>query len=78
MPKKRCSRSLACKGTSAAAAKQRPRQEDAQQRDSRLVLAHLAHSLASNLQVTLWCHQGSVIEAQSLERRPRATVEGAP
>ena len=37
-------------GTSAAAAKRRRRQEDAQQRDSRLALARLAHSVASNLQ----------------------------
>ena len=49
MPKRRCSRSLACKGTSAAAAKRRHCQ-DAQQRDTRLALARLAHSLASNLQ----------------------------
>ena len=49
MPKRR-SRSLARKGTSAAAAKGRRCQEDAQQRDTRLALACLAHSLASNLQ----------------------------
>ena len=62
MSKRRRSRSLARKGTSAAAAKRRRRQEDAQQRDSRLALAHLAHYLASILQVPLWCHQVSVIE----------------
>ena len=78
MPKKRHSRSLACKGTSAAAAKRMRRQEDDQQRDSSLALARLAHFLASNLQVPLWCHQVFFMEAQSLERRRRATVEGAP
>ena len=78
MPKRRRSRSLARKGTSAAAAEQRRRQEDAQQRDSGLALACLAHSLASNLQVPLWCRQGSVMEAQSSERRRRAAVKRAP
>ena len=68
MPKRRHSRSLARKGTSAAAAERSRRQEDAQQRDSRLALAHLAHSLASNLQVPLSCQHGSVVEAQSSER----------
>ena len=68
MPKKRRLRSLARKGTPAAAAKRRRLQEDAQQRDSRLALAHLEHSLASNPQVPLWCHQVSVVEAQSSER----------
>ena len=48
MPKRRRSRSLARKGTLAAAAKRR-RWQDAQQRDSGLALARLAHSLASNL-----------------------------
>ena len=65
MPQRRRSRSLVHKGISAAAAKRRRRQEDAQQRDNRLALARLAHYLASNLQVPLWCHQGSVMEAQS-------------
>ena len=37
------------------------------QRDSRLALARLLHSLASNLQVSLWCHQGSVMKAKSSE-----------
>ena len=32
-------------------------------RDSRLALSRLVHSLASNLQVPLWCQQGSVVEA---------------
>ena len=65
--------------TSAAAAKRRRRQEDAQQRDSRLALARLAHSLASNLHVPLLCHQGSIMEAQSSERRcRRSTVEMKP
>ena len=77
MPKRRRLCSLERKGTSAAAAKQRRCQEDAQQRDSRLALARLVHSVASNLQVLLWCHQGSVMEAQSSERRRRATVKGA-
>ena len=60
MPKRRRSRSLADKGTSAAdaidegAAKKMPSGET----------VGLAHSLASNLQVPLWCHQGSVMEAQ--------------
>ena len=53
MPKRGRSRSLARKGTSAAAAKRRRCQEDAHQRDSRLALAHLAFSSASNLQVPL-------------------------
>ena len=61
--------SLAHKGTSAAAAKRRHCQEDAQQRDSRLALARLAHSLDSNLQVPRWCHQGSVMKAKSSGRR---------
>ena len=78
MPKRRRSRSLTRKGTSAAAAERRRHQEDAQQRDIRLALARLAHSLASNLQVPLSCQQGSVMEAQSSERRRRAAVEGAP
>ena len=78
MPKRRCSRSLARKGTSAAAAKRRRHQEYTQQRDSWLALARLTHSLASNLQVPLWCHQGSVMEAQSSERRRRAAIKGAP
>ena len=47
-------------------------------RDSRLALARLAHSLASHLQVPMWCHQGSVMKAKSSERRWTATVEGAP
>ena len=55
MPKRRRSRSLAREGTLAAAAKRRRRQEVVQQRDSRLALARLAHSLAINLQVPLWC-----------------------
>ena len=50
MPKRGRSRSLARKGTSAAAAERRRCQEDDQQRDSRLALARLAHSLASNIQ----------------------------
>ena len=78
MPEKRRSWSLACKGTSAAAAKHRCHQEDAQQRDSRLALARLAHSLASSLQVPLWCHQGFVMESQSLEHCRRAAVEREP
>ena len=80
MPQRRCSRSLACKNTSAAAAKRRRRQEDAQQRDNRLALPRLAHYLASNLQVPLWCHQGSAMElgAQLSERRQRAAVKEAP
>ena len=59
------------------AAKRRRCQEDVQQRDSRLALPCLAHYLASNLQVPLWCHQGSVVEVQSSERRRRAAVEEA-
>ena len=46
-----------------------------QQRDNRLALARLAHYLASNLQVPLWCHQGSVMKGQSSERHRRATVD---
>ena len=42
------------------------------------VLPRLAHYLASNLQVPLSYHQGSVMEAQSSERRQRAVVEEAP
>ena len=42
------------------------------------VLPRLAHYLASNLQVPLSCHQGSVMKAQSAERRRRAAVEEAP
>ena len=76
--KRGSSRSLARKGTSAAAAKRRRCQEDAQHRNSRLTLPRLAHYLASNLQVPLSCHQVSVMEAQSSERRRRATVEEAP
>ena len=53
----------------AGAAKCRRQEEDAQQTDSRLVLARLVHSLASNVQTPLWCHQGSVMEAQLSERR---------
>ena len=75
MPKRMRLHSLARKGTSVAAAKQRRRQEDAQQRDNRLALARLAHYLASNLQVPLWCHQGSVMKGQSSERHRRATVD---
>ena len=71
MPKSRRSRSLACKGTSATAEKRSLRQEDAQQRDSRLALARLAHCLASNLQVPLWC-QGSVMHSR------RSAIEGVP
>ena len=41
-------------------------------------LPRLAHYLASNLQVPLSCHQGSVMEAQSSERRRRAAVEEVP
>ena len=78
MPKRRRSRSLTRKGTSAAAAERRRRKEDAQQRDSRLALACLVHSLACNMQVPLWCHQVSVMEAQLSERRRRAAVEEAP
>ena len=78
MPKRGRSRSLARKGTSAAAAKRRRCQEDAQHRNSRLTLPRLAHYLASNLQVPLSCHQCSVMKAQSSERRRRAAVEEAP
>ena len=78
MPKWGRSRALARKGTSAVAAKRRRWQEDAQHRNSRLTLPRLAHYLASNLQVPLSCHQGSVMEAQSSERRRRAAVEEAP
>ena len=63
MPKRGRSRSLARKDSSDAAAKRTLRQGDAKQRDSRLTLARPAHYLASNLQVPLSCHQGSVIEA---------------
>ena len=49
MPKRGRSRSLARKGTSAAAAERRRCQEDDQQRDSRLAPARLTHSLDSNL-----------------------------
>ena len=63
MPKRGRSRSLARKGTTAAAAKRRRWQEDAQHRNSRLTLPRLAHYLASNLQVPLSCDQGSVMEA---------------
>ena len=63
MPKRGRSHSLARKGTSAAAAKRR-RCQDAQQRNSKPALPRLAHYLASNLQVPLSCHQGSVMEAQ--------------
>ena len=66
MPKRGRSRSLARKGTSAAAAKRRRCQEDAQQRNSRPALPRLAHYLASNLQVPLWKHSR------------RSAVEGAP
>ena len=75
MPKKGGSRSLARKGTSAAAAKRRRCQEDAQQRNSRPALPRLAQYC---LQVPLSCHQGSVMKAQSSERRRRADVEEAP
>ena len=68
MPKRRRSHSLACKGTSDAAAKRTRCQEDAKQRDSRLALARLAQYLASNLQVPLSCHRVSVMETQSSER----------
>ena len=78
MPKRGRSRSLARNGTSAAAAKRRRCQEDAQHRNSRLTLPRLAHYLASNLQVPLSCHQGSVMEAQSSERRRRAAIQEAP
>ena len=78
MPKRGGSRSLARKGTSAAAAKRRRCQEDAQQRNSSPALPRLAHYLASNVQVPLSCHQGSVMKAQSSERRRRAAVEEAP
>ena len=46
-------------------------------RDSKLALGRLAHSLASNLQISLWCHQSSVMEAQLLECRRRAAIKGA-
>ena len=78
MPKRGRSHSLARKGTSAAAEKRRHCQEDSQQRNSRLALPRLAHYLASNLQVPLSCHQGSVMEAQSSERCRRAAIEEAP
>ena len=74
---KRRSQSLACKGTPAAAAKRRQHQ-DTQQRDSRLALASLAHFLPSNLQVSLWSHQVSVMEAQSSERSRMRAVAGKP
>ena len=72
MPKRRRSRALARKGTSAVAAERRRRPEDAQQRDSRLALA-IAHFLPSNLQVPLWKHnRRSAIEGPlSKERRSR-------
>ena len=77
--KGRCRRNaVAVKGTSAATAKRRRCEEDAQHRNSRLTLPRLAHYLASNLQVPLSCHQGSVMKAQSSERRRRAAVEEAP
>ena len=63
MPKRRHSCSLARKDTSDTAAKRTRRQGDAKQRDSRLALARLAHYLASNMQVPLSYHQGSVMEA---------------
>ena len=75
MPKRSRSRSLARKGTLAAAAKQRSCQEDAQQRDSMLALARLAHSLASNLQVATivvpsrFCHGSTVVGVLSKECR---------
>ena len=82
MPKRGRSRSLARKGTSAAAAKRRRCQEDAQQRNSRLALPRLAHYLASNLQVPLSYHQGSVMEhivrAPSKGRCRRSAVAVKP
>ena len=82
MPRRRRSRSLAHKGTLAAAAKWRCYQEDAQQRDNRLALARLAHSLASNLQVPLHKHrsyQGSVMKAKQLNGHcRRGTVAVKP
>ena len=53
MLKRRRSRSLARKGTSAVAAKRRRCQDDVQQRHNRLALARLVHYLACNLQVSL-------------------------
>ena len=83
MLKRRRSRSLGRKGTSAAAAKRRRCQEDDQQGNSRLALARLAHYLASNLQVPLSCHQGSVIgstvvRAPSTGRCRRSAVAVKP
>ena len=84
MPKRRRSRSLARKGTSAAVAKRRRCQEDVQQRDSRLALAHLAYSLASNLQPSTYiavpsgfCHGSTVVRALSKKRHSsEATKDG--
>ena len=59
MPKRGRSRSLARKGTSAAAAKRRRCQEDAQQRNSRLALPRLAHYLASIVMPSGFCHGSS-------------------
>ena len=69
--------SLARKGTLAAAAKQRCHQEDAQQRDSRLAVACLPYSLASNLQVAIvepsrFCHGSTVVE-EPLSKKHRSS-----
>ena len=69
MPRRRRSRALARKGTSAVAAERRHRPEDAQQRDSRIALAFFAQQPAS----TIMKHsRRSAVEGPlSKERRSR-------
>ena len=74
-PKRGRSRSLARKGTSAAAAKRRRCQEDAQQRNSGLALPRLTHYLASNLQVIPTLTYGC--EAWTLQARHKGQIEAA-
>ena len=77
MPKRGRSRSLARKGTSAAAAKRRRCQDVAQQRNSRLALPRLAPT--STIVVPLgFCHGSIVVRAPSKGRYRRSAVAVKP
>ena len=80
MPKRGRSRSLARKGTSAAAAKRQRCQEDAQQRNSRLALPRLAHYLAATckyhcraIRVLSWKHSSQSAVEGPLSKRRRSS-----
>ena len=76
MPKRGGSRSLARKGTSAAAAKRRRCQKDAQQRNSRL---QFGQQPASTIVVPSgFCHGSTVVRAPSKGRCRRSAVAVKP